>query len=156
MINKRGQMGLFLLPFITILLIGITLFAFAISDRNFGSKSLENYILVNNLEFRYDYVLSEAKIIAGKSIEENGTKEDFMTTADLRDLKSNSVGNFYGKIRNEDFVFVSEGGEYKLEIKDLFVKSEVGESKLTRGFDICFVFRDDGSYKGECEIKQTL
>jgi len=137
--NRRGDMPTILLFVIALVLVLVTLFAFITFSGDFGGKSKDLGIMMSEISFAHDYVFAKAEFIAEKAIEQGGTKEKFIeiTAAEDEKFRYDSIGNFYGKIRNGDFEFQEEEpGNYVLEIKGLFVKSEKEGNSIKRNFNL--------------------
>ncbi len=145
--NRRGQIQLILIFLVALALIIAALIGFYNFDSNFGEYSKENSNLMGEVNFAEQYVIENIQRFAENSINCDvniygseicslGLKERFMGIANMGDVKYYGAGNFFGKIRSGGFIFVKEGEEYKIEIKDIFVVSKRGESEVVRKFDV--------------------
>jgi len=159
--GKKGQIPILMLFLVAIILVITALFSFFGFSGDFGDNSALVSRTIAGAEFGQDYVASSAKLIVGETIMAQGDKREFMRIANGKDLGIQEAGNFFGKIRDGDFVFESTGGDvrpeirqyvqsYKLEIKGLFSRSSYGNNEIKRNYDLCMIFRSDGSYLGDC------
>lgn len=155
--NKRGDVTFTLLFFVALFFVTGSLYSMASFKGGFNTASLEISRMIGELDFAHNYVIKSAKTIGEETIKEcaNCGEEElkikFMEIAKKHDfadkgIEIESIGNFFGEIRNGKFSFVrnSWGEGYFLEVEGLFVKSERGANKLKRSFDLEIVFDNEG------------
>jgi len=163
--NRKGQLSIILLFVVALALVGMTLFTFVSFKGDFDLTSTELSDLVVDLEFKYQYVLSEAELISQSAItskvierieevetpyesEVDNPKNKYVIIASERE-KARVEGsyNFFKKARDRDFEFEFNDvdNKYVLSIENLFVKSESGESSITRNFDLFMEFDSNGN-----------
>ena len=142
-------MPLLMLILVALALSLVALFIFISSEKNFGQFSQDISLLLSDVNFAHQYVLKSAGLIGSEAIKRGGdnAQDEFVIIAAERNLRLDSVGNFFGKIRNKEFIFSREGELYKLEINELFVRAEQGDNKIERKFDIEMYFDSDGNVK---------
>tara|TARA_Y100000310_G_scaffold242604_1_gene246767 strand:- start:212 stop:727 length:516 start_codon:yes stop_codon:yes gene_type:complete len=159
--NRRGQFPLILLVVITLTLVLIALFSFASFSNELGRPSKAFADVMFEVDFAELYVVEKASLTVENTVNcdncvETDLKKKFMEVADKHDLKYLSAGNFFGKIRNGEFNFSIVGGEYVLEINDLFVKSEKGRNEIVRDFDLTMRFDSLGELKEKEKVYKKI
>lgn len=148
--NKKAQVAFFLAPLVAMALSLAALFAMASFGNNLGSESAEFSELMSHLILNEKYVKSQAQLIGDISLKSCGEcdseqfKAKYKEEADIKDLKIQEAGNFFGKVRNNDFSVIIErtdkGQKYIVKFENLFVKSQTGNSELTREFNLILTF----------------
>jgi len=152
--NKRGDIATLLLPLVALAFSLMALFSFLSFDKSFENNSREINEMMNEADFAKQYVLKMAELILRDSINCNSNvygdickeqmRERIMAIASKRDLEYYGAGNFFGKIRTDDFL-ITEGEEgYIFDIKGVFVQSKRGDNNIRRDFDIVFEFDSSG------------
>jgi hypothetical protein len=144
--NKRGQLAIFMIFLAALVLSGMALFSFFSFGSGFSGNSKAISELISEIEFSEKYVSNMAELIGEEAVaefkgKEGDLKEIFVRVAEERDLRNGGVGiesfgNFFGKVRNGDFVFAVEGEEFVLKIDGLFAQASRGKSEIIRKFDI--------------------
>ncbi|MEM4259165.1 MAG: hypothetical protein QXS38_00160 [Candidatus Pacearchaeota archaeon] len=150
--NKRGQVPILMLFLVAVVLVIAALVSFTIFPRDFGDKSLVVSRTISGVQSGEEYVAGIAKIIAKEAIKMNSDipKADFEEVASRKDYSVQEAGNFFGKIRNGEFVFkMVEGERYLLKVSGLFVRSSYGYNEMKRNFDLCMLFDKNGNYIGK-------
>lgn len=71
-------------------------------------------------------------------------RQNFIQTANERNLNLSQAGNFFGKIRNGDFTLSNEGESYQIKIEGVFVSYENGWHKARQDFDLTAKFNESG------------
>lgn len=143
--DKRGNVPLILIFVIAVTLYLVALFSFASFDSKLEGEFEGNDKLVYQLELNYNFVVNEAEIVGMKTIKSGGNlREEFIKTAKQKEIQNEGFGNFFGKIRNGEFIFEKKDNKYFLKIDGLFVKSELGNSFVRRDFNLEIIFDDDG------------
>lgn len=147
--NKRGgEMAFTLLVVIALVASVTTLFYFLTFDSSIGNTPKEFSEVMSEIELGENYVINEAVLIGEQSIEKGGNiKENFKNIASERDFEISSFGNFYGKIRNDNFRFEFDNGGYLLEFKDLFIISRRGANEIVRNFNLSVEFDSGGKLR---------
>lgn len=154
--NKKAQVHFGLLVVIAIILSLAALYAMASFNESFEEKSREFSDVISEIEMNEKFVISLTKeivkevILSCRDCSENQIKEKFKELVNERDLRIEELGNFFGKIRNDEFSLTKENEEYKLEVNSLFVKSKKGYNEITRNFDICLLFDKEGNFVRNC------
>jgi len=144
--NRKGvELAILLLPLIALVFSGLALFLFISFSGEFKGGSGELDIIIADSIFAKRYVIAEAKLIAQETIASGGDLEKkFLEIAGEKDLNLGIAGNFFGKIRNNEFNFDRLGENYILEVDDLFVKSEIGKNSIKKNFDLLLEFDSEG------------
>ena len=146
MMNRKGHIPTYLLILIAIALSIGALFAFASFSNKEEIRAQELAEIMAEVNFGQNYALKSAELIGAGAIENGGEmKEQFMIIAAERELRIESAGNFFGKIRSGDFSFTKDGKEYILRVNGLFAQSERGLNKVRRDFDIVIKFDENGN-----------
>lgn len=152
--RKKGQVATVTLPLIALALSVLTLTFFALSGWSFGDESKELGGAVYSSLLNENYVKGYAKVMVREAVD--SSLDDLKAALQnvefsRRDsFRIENGGNLFGKIRNGEFEFVELEDRYKLEVEDLFVTVEVGNSKIKRNFDLCLEFDNEGYYDGVC------
>jgi hypothetical protein len=155
MINKKsrkGQVAILMLFLVAIVLVIAALVSFAVFDRKFDNGSVLNSYAMSDVSLGYGYVFATSQILAKEAILSGNAdlKFKFKELASFRGKGIEQAGNFFKKISEGDFAFALTGGEYKLEVKGLFVQSSYGNNEIRRNYDLCLVFGLDGNYLRKC------
>lgn len=137
--NRKGDVATFMIIPVAFILIVLAFYSFLTYDRQVKNFSKDVSEVIGDINFYEQYVKAEAESIALESVSARNI-DKYKEIAKERDLQIESGGNFFGKIRNGEFIFEKKGDKYVLEIKDLFVQSERGANKMKRNFDIYLEF----------------
>ena len=144
--NKRGQISLYLMVGVAIALCLSALYTFATFKSDFGTKSDEISNMISEVEFGQRYITESAKDIGKEAIGSEGDlKGKFKEIADKRYLGIEYSGNFFPKIRTDDFSFEKIGGESVLEVKGVVVQARRGDNIMKRNFDFEMRFDNGGN-----------
>lgn len=146
--KNRGNISLILLFIVALILAITTLISYISFNKDFDGKSGEISDIISRVEFGKKYVVDIIEISGKKAILNAGIEGDlknkFMEIVEERDYRIMESGNFFGKVRNREFRFDKEEGIFVLEIKELFVQSDEGASKIKSNFNIRIEFNDKG------------
>jgi len=150
--NRKGQIPTILLFIVALVLSAATLFSFAGFKGDFSEKSQELFETSQALEFREQYIIGLVKFFGEDSIKQGGDiRSNFEKFAvENEKLKTyKETGNFYKKIRDDQFTFEKNlsTGFYELEIKDLFLISEVEKNRIKRNFGLKMEFDEQGNVR---------
>ncbi|MEK6928478.1 MAG: hypothetical protein AABW65_00795 [Nanoarchaeota archaeon] len=143
--NKQGHIPTILMFVIALVLCVTSLVSFASYGEvvSVDSKKISNAI--TKAEFLQDYILKNTEISGRESIISEGElRDNFKKITEKRNIEIEGAGNFFGKVRNDEFEFRREGERYFLIIKGLFVVSENGNNKIKREFDVFMEFDGNG------------
>lgn len=149
--NRRGQeLTFILMPVIALALAIAALMIMLTASKDFSGE--KTFLAVQDARFGEEYVISTAKAIAKEAIALNdgGLDERIKNSARAKDLRMTEAGNFFGKIRNNEFSFELLGESYIFKISGLFVQSIERDSSLKRNFDLCMKFDENGDFIGDC------
>ncbi|MFH1425150.1 MAG: hypothetical protein ABIG28_00255 [archaeon] len=159
-LNKKAQTPTILIFIVALLLCGLTLIAFLIFKSDFNSQSAILSEMMEEITFKEQYIKEQTKVIMAQAIQgcqecsPKDLAEKIKTTTDSYNLQLPDQGNFFGKIREGDFILKRPGGTYILEIGNLFIQSSRGYNKITRPFNLCMEFHPKGEFLGECIISE--
>lgn len=160
--NRKGNLPEVVLMISAVVLTVLGLVIFASFSGGFQAKSQEYSSMIEKASFNHNYIIERAKYVARETIDCNrgeicnivDLKKRYANITSSKDLGLEGQGNFYGKIRAEDFEFTSEGNEYTLKVNKVFISAESGSERtknsITRNFDICMKFDEKGIFKGNC------
>lgn len=144
--NRKGDVPVAMLAVIALGLVIYAGFAFATLYKGFGGVSTDYSDLVSRANLNENYILSISKnaaISAIKLKEMNDSKvlkELFIQEVEKSNIpKLEGMGNYFGKVRNGEFLFEIQDGKYYLEINGLFVRSIFKNSEITRNFNITMI-----------------
>ena len=158
--NRKGNFPLMLLFFVALMLVSLALFSFASFGSKVGDSSKEFIYVINELELKETYILSDSKLISYETVNcvgcvETDLKKKFQEVNKIIDDNFGyslpegryvGVGNFFGKIRSGDFEFRKDGVDYILEIERIFVKASRGENLIIRDFNLKMWFDSSGNF----------
>lgn len=144
--NKRGDTPTILLFVFAIILSTTALIVFVSFPESFESESREVNKMLNEIRFNERYVEAEALMIAREAIRggRGDVKLAFRNIAEEKYLGYGGAGNFFGKIRNDEFDFEKATGVYVLKVKGLFVSAEKGENSIRRNFEMEIKLNENG------------
>ena len=145
--NKKGSVPFVLLFFLALLLVVSSLFAFRSSSEEIIKTPQEFSNLQEKVHVNYNVILMESVIIAEQAVEINkgNLKSDYKDIAAIHETYYKDIsGNFFGRIRNGDFIFEKRGEEYYFEVNDVFIEGFEGDSKIKRHFSIAFELNNEG------------
>lgn len=151
MVNRRGQIPIFMLIIVALVLVISALVSFNGFRGDFGDQSINVSKTLAGVDAAQNYVIKSAELIAADAIK---TKSDipevkFMEIAASRDIGVQEAGNFFAKIRNNEFSFEREGDLYVLNVEKLFVQASYGNNAIKRNFDLNMKFNETGDGVGE-------
>ena len=156
--NRRGDVPMILLFLVALVLSLIALYIFLSFRNDSLSVSKEMSNVLQETEENKQIILFESVYIANVAIncsdcKSSDYRERYKEIAWRREenaLKTVGIGNFFGKIRNSDFVFEKRGEDYILEVKGLIVgdRDKSDYNRIDRKFDIYYRFDDNGGLKG--------
>jgi len=137
--NKKGNIPTFMLLIASVVLVTIALSTFASFKNDLKSNSGEFFETVNQVNFINEYVEKVFDDSVDKAIEEsNGDdfnaefRKNFERIVDEKNLKLKGSGNFFGKVRNGDYILDKD----KIIVENVFVKSNVGNNEIIRNFNL--------------------
>ena len=141
MLSRKGHIGTYLLLFGALALVVYSLLYMVNFKNNFTNEEKQLNILLEDYIYRNDYVKEAFNVIVLESIVQSETSEDFIINfkkiAERRDDQEGTFGNFFAKIRNDEFSLEEvEDGQYLLKMEGIsfIVKNEAGE--ISRTFDL--------------------
>lgn len=142
--NKKSQVAIIAFVLAAFLIAGIPIYNELTFSNNFNSHEQELNSVLTNVQFNKNYIISEAKLIGEEtllkcpscSVEQLKQKFKEIANQTETNFRYDGAGNFYGKIRNNEFNIVQENGKYLLKIPGLFVESESGFNKIRKNFDL--------------------
>jgi len=150
--NKKGDITTTLIPVAALILSLAALFALASFNSDLASQSQDLKIISKDISFSHAYLLKLSEISSQQAI----SSGDISTFKFIIDQKNNQFpnlieqNNYFAQIRNNQFTFAREINNYKLEIKDIFLLTELNNNKIKRSFNICMLFDSEGSKIGDC------
>lgn len=143
MLNRRGHLPTIMLLVIGFLLMGVSWFVFISANADLKPYLSNIGYLTDSTHSDYSYVVMMAPRVAERAIalsSKNNFEQDFRYNFNKEASRIESLGvvsgNFFGKIRNNDYNVTQENGFYVLRVNDVFVSSQSGQNKITRTFDI--------------------
>jgi hypothetical protein len=154
--NKKAQIETALLVVVAIVLSAAALYTMISFRDDLQFQSAEMAEVQNELKFAQEFILSKAKEF-GRTLVLNCpscSQSELKTQGEKFDAENNfqiqGTGNFFAKLRNNEFTFEKKDSGYLLKIQDLFIQSENGANSITKNFSICFEFAKDGDFKDNC------
>jgi hypothetical protein len=164
MLNKKAQYAEGILPVIALVLAVLTIFSFLTFDANIQTRSKDKSQLTTLAIFKNQLALEETKILVKETLNScNYCRDSEALTFTLHQqagekekyLPLENYGNLFGRLRNipDFFLFVNPQGNYQLEIQNVFLVAQIGNSKITRNFNICQTFDAQGNYLEDCKIQ---
>ena len=154
--NRKGDAPLILTILIAVILSSMALWVFITSNSQFRESSQQLDDSSVNLEFFQHYIIEEAKYIFSDSLSScvscslDNLKGKLLEVSIKKDKKIENTGNFFGRLRNEDFSLDFKDSVYYFRINDVFVKSGEGKSEITKTFNICLSFDSKGEFVSKC------
>jgi len=144
--NRRGFIPTLLIFIVALGLAILALTVFISSGLAFSSGTEQFNNLVLGIEFSEDYVVRNSEVLGSEAIMSGlGIRGEFMVLVADKDISNDDFGNFFGKIRNGEFVFEKVGDNYFLEFEKLFVRSVEGQSSIIRNFNLMIEFDGNGT-----------
>lgn len=145
MFFRKGQIQMFLLVGIVIVLAISSIFIHLSIKENIQTKSEETNSIIQQINFNEEYVINKAEKIAGQTMDEcrycspEDAKAKFIEISKETEklFRYEGAGNFYAKIRNNDFELEQRGNLKRIRIRDLFVESKAEQNQIRREFEIC-------------------
>lgn len=154
--NKKAQIPTVLLVVVALALALAALFIFAKFDSTLSSNSKKFSTLSTNILFAEQYINAQTKLTMKNAIRNCSAcsaaelSGKFKEEINRHDYRINGVGNFFGKIRNNEAQIEQTVEGYRLAIPDLFLQSEVGANKIRRDFTLCATFDNLGNFVENC------
>lgn len=147
--NKKGDLPTTLLVIITIALIGIAIMSFITFDNGFEDKSKGISEMINEVDFNYNYIYAKSSVMGQEAINCKDCSSidltgKFTEIAKKRDYGFIGGKNLFSEINKGNFGFEKKNGYLTLEIRNLNVMSERGNSNISRSFDLKIEFEDNG------------
>ena len=157
--NKKAQIPTVLLVVVALALALAALFTFAKFDSNISSSSKDFSTLSTNIIFADKYINAQTKLAMKNTIQNcqscstSELAEKFRDGINSRDYRVEGVGNFFGKLRTNEFQITQTPAGYQIKIENLFLQSEVGANKIRRDFSLCMTFDNSGNFIGNCALE---
>lgn len=154
--NKKAQVHFGLLVVTAVVLSLGALYAFATFNNDFQKKSEDLSLLASQIETNENIVKMQAKQISNEAISQcpsctdGQLKNRFKEIANTRHSQTEQLGNFFGRIRNDQFSFSKQNELYVFSTENLFVKSNQGWNEIFRNFEICMTFDSLGNFVKNC------
>ena len=145
--NKGGSVPFALLFFLALLLVVSSLLAFRSSSGEIIKIPREFSNLQEKVYSNYNAVLMESVIIAEQTVEagKGDLKSGYKEISSIHESYYEDLsGNFFGRIRNGDFVFEKRGEGHYFEVNDVFIEGSEGASRIRRYFSIAFELNNEG------------
>lgn len=144
--NRKGDVPTILLFVFAIVLAVTALFVFVSFPNDFSNNSKEVNKMLNEVDFNERYVMANAESIVHESVTvgKGDVKTAFKNIADSRYLGYQGAGNFFAKVRSDEFELSTEEGNYVLRINGLFVHSDRGFNSMKRNFNLEMKFNNAG------------
>jgi hypothetical protein len=152
--NKRGQVAFVLILGVALALCLAGLYIFVSFKGGIENKSKQTSIMISESAFVYQYIIETCKFIGEKAIasKSNDLELEFQRIASEEEkYKSESVGNFYDKVKSEDindFLFIKTDGGYLLVINGLVSEARQADNSITKNFNLKMVFDNSGKFEG--------
>ncbi|MCA9485450.1 MAG: hypothetical protein KC506_01245 [Nanoarchaeota archaeon] len=164
MLNKKAQIAEGVLEIVALVLGGLIIFVMLTIGGGIEKESREFAELSSQTSFNEQHALAETKLLVKTAVESCNfctDPEELTWSLHLaaqeqeKFIATESLGNLFGRLRNvaDFYLFLNSEGKYQLEIKDIFVKTEIENNKITRTFNICQTFDKKGNYLEDCEIQ---
>ena len=151
--EKRGQIPIFMLLVVAIVLCVAALFALSSYRSNFENNSLLTSRAIDDANFAQGYASSNVKMIAQRAVlmgVSADLKKDFMSYASDRDYKVEKAGNFFRLVKEAKFEFKKEGVGYKFEMKGISARAVYENNEVLTSFDLCLMFDNKGNFARKC------
>ncbi len=137
---KKAQIAIGWMPLIALALSALAVTAMLSFRDNLSSESAKLSDMIAENSFNEQYVKAQSSLLLKKSVSEcpscsdNELKTMFKSFSLEKEaqFKHIGTGNFYGKIRNNEF----EIADKTLTINDIFVESKRGDIKIRKTFNI--------------------
>jgi len=148
-LNKKAQVPTILIFLVALFLSGLALIAFITFKSDFKSQSETLSEMLREVEFNEQYIIAQSNLIGKQALLQCSScsadqfKDKFIeiATETENSFRYEGSGNFYGKIRNDQDLIVTEASNiYALEITGLTLESKRGENQIKRTFDLELVF----------------
>ena len=145
MMSRKGNVPILLLFVVALVLVITTLTTFVSFSKDFSVPTEQVSEILGEVDFSQQYVITSAALMGNQAIIQGGDiMAEFKDLSASRDLQVDSFGNFFGKIRNNEFRFEREDKGYVLEVKGLIVQSKRDVGSMVRHFDILLRFDGEG------------
>ena len=154
--NKRGQIHIGLIAVVALALSIAALVVYVSFSSNLQTNSEDFSTLSTNIIFADQYIHAQTQLSMKNAIQNCpacSTTElqiKFRDEINKHDYRINSVGNFFGKIRNDEFQLTQIPSGYEFKIENLFLQSDVSANKLRRDFTLCMNFDNTGNFVSNC------
>jgi Tfp pilus assembly protein PilE len=144
MLNKKAQVPTLIIFIVALVLAITTLFAMVSFNNNLTSQSKQLSEMMEEIIFNEKYIIEQAKLIAQGTLlncptcEAEQIKKKYKEDAGEREqlFRYGGAGNFYAKIRNDEFEIEKQDNLFILKIEDLFVESQIEANNLKRTFNL--------------------
>ena len=142
--KKKAQLQFGLLFIIAILVPMALLISYSSSNSSSSAEMGKINNIVSEVAFNEKYVVSQARIIAKQASKEcencdaEELKQKYKEIAAETEalFRYEGAGNFYAKLRNDEFTIEEISGKKTIIITGLFVETESGYNKLRREFNL--------------------
>ncbi|MEK6854954.1 MAG: hypothetical protein AABX73_01915 [Nanoarchaeota archaeon] len=154
--NKKADVPITLVLIVAFALSIIALISFATFNSELTTQSQDLSDMLFEINLAHDYIAEKAKLISEEAInscpacDNIDLKESFKSSAETQNFKISNIGNFFGKIRNNEFQFEQLDNTYTLKIENIILQSERNDNKISREFSICMEFNKNGKYSKNC------
>jgi uncharacterized membrane protein YgaE (UPF0421/DUF939 family) len=140
--NKKAQVATIMLFLVAIGLSLTAWFTMVSFDNTLQEVSKNFSELTSDITFKENYIKEQSKLIGKETLSSctQCSPEQFkqklieISTEKENLFRYEGAGNFYAKIRNEEFEITKQDTSFSLKIKDLFVESQQGSHKVKRNF----------------------
>jgi len=136
--NKRGHIATAMLFFGTIVLVTSSLFSFYLFSEDVRASAEEFHFLRSDLAFNKYFVERVFLDSSEKAINSEEIGETFKLEVLEKEFGFEERTNFFGRVRAGDFSVLNEDGKIVIEVKDVFVKSEIDGNEIVSRFNLRF------------------
>lgn len=136
--NKRGNIGTWLLFFIALILVGVALFSFSTFENGLSARKLYFSVLINQIDFATaynEYIFNEIAreaFVGTDDFDEEKFREEFERVAKERDLNDGIADNLFEKIEKGDYLV----NDREIVVRGVVVRAETSANYLKREFDL--------------------
>jgi hypothetical protein len=154
--NRRGYIPMVFLLVATLVLMVAALAVMASFTGGLDERSQQTSLLIGEIEFYEDYVVSSTGVIFKEAFDREGDlKNNIKAVVNERDYFAKEYGNLFAKLRSGDFIVKDEIAPLGnsliivdtlvLEVKDVFIIAKKGENEIRRNFDLRIEFDSTGN-----------
>lgn len=138
--NRKGDVATTLLVPIALILSVIAIFVFLSFNSSFGDKSEQCSALMQEIEFKEQYLIESSKLLAELAIEspETNPEQTFQNLINKRIMVFPGTENFFGKVIRKEFTLKKQDNKYIFNMSDVSIQSENEIGKITRTINIQF------------------